>query len=89
MAFTRVQAIAANRPITFVLIAATANVTRVPQNSTSYYCNYKLVQDSETAYFNAPEGTTFTTSDYVVLGADGYNTFMKGADYTASYTAVA
>lgn len=89
MAFTRVIAMGANLPVTVVQIGAASNVTRVPQNSTSYYCNYKLDQNSEVAYFNAPEGTTFTTSDYVVLGKDGFNTFMKGADYTATYIAVA
>ena len=88
MAFTRVKAIAVNEPVTFVKIAATANVTSVPRNSTSYNCNYKLDQSSEVAYFEAPEDTVFTTSDYVVLNSQGNNGFMKGADFDATYVAL-
>jgi len=85
MAFTKIKAIAVNKPAVFVAIAATANVTSVPRNSTSYFCNYKLNQDSEVAYFDAPEDTVFTTSDYVVLGDGTNNGFMVGADFDATY----
>ena len=88
MAFTRVKAIAVNKPATFVKIAAVANVTAVPRNSTSYFCNYKLDQDSEVAYFDAPEDAVFTTSDYVVLNSDSNNGFMQGADFDATYVAL-
>jgi hypothetical protein len=88
MAFTRVKAIAVNKPATFVKIAAVANVTAVPRNSTSYFCNYKLDQDSEVAYFDAPEDAVFTTSDYVVLNSDSNNGFMQGADFDATYVAM-
>jgi len=87
MAFSRIKAVAVNEPVTFVKIAATANVTSVPRSSTSYNCNYKLDQSSEVAYFDAPEDTTFTTSDYVVLSTQGNNSFMTGANFDASYTA--
>lgn len=87
MAFSRIKAVAVNEPVTFVKIAATANVTAVPRNSTSYNCNYKIDQSSEVAYFDAPEDTTFTTSDYVVLSTQGNNSFMTGANFDASYTA--
>jgi hypothetical protein len=88
MAFTRVKAIAVNKPATFVKIAAVANVTAVPRNSTSYFCNYKLDQDSEVAYFDAPEDAVFSTSDYVVLNSDSNNGFMQGADFDATYVAL-
>jgi len=87
MAFSRIKAVAVNEPVTFVKIAAVANVTAVPRNSTSYNCNYKIDQSSEVAYFDAPEDTTFTTSDYVVLSSQGNNSFMTGANFDASYTA--
>lgn len=88
MAFTRVKAIAVNEPVVFVKIAAVANVTSVPRNSTSYNCNYKLDQSSEVAYFEAPEDTDFTTSDYVVLNNQGSNGFMKGAQFDSTYVAL-
>jgi hypothetical protein len=88
MAFTRVIAQGANRPITAVKIGAAANVSSVIPSASTYFGSYKLEQNSETAYFNAPSDAKFTTDDYVILGVDGYNSFMKGAEYTATYTAV-